>query len=345
MFIGMLLAVLSGVFLGVCFLPMRYMTKFAWENTWFVWVLSGCLVFPPIIAYLTIPSLFQVLEQVGLRLNLIMLGVGLVAGMSGICIGRAIGMVGLTLTNSLTNGVALTVGAFVPLLIQHKEALHGEVGISLVIGLGLGALGVVILAIAGSKRKQESAYMKIDYKGGTRMMAIALTGIALSITAGLLTPLQNIGIAFGGQFMKVAQAHGASEAFMTFAFYVPYLGTSFVSNGVYCAHLWKKNGTLKQFRAPGGLRFTAMAAGMAVVWIFGMMFYGWAMPYLKTYGPVIGWPVMLASMNLASGTVEYCYGDWKGEALRIMSYGLLALTLSIAMFAFSNLLIQKLTLR
>ena len=70
MFIGMLLAVLSGVCLGVCFLPMRYMTKFAWENTWFVWVISGCLIFPPIIAYLTIPSLFQVLEQVGLRLKL-----------------------------------------------------------------------------------------------------------------------------------------------------------------------------------------------------------------------------------------------------------------------------------
>jgi L-rhamnose-H+ transport protein len=342
MFTGMLLAVLSGVCLGVCFLPMRYMTKFAWENTWFVWVISGCLIFPPIIAYLTIPSFLQVLAQVGLRLNLIMLGVGLVAGMSGICIGRAIGMVGITLTNSLSNGVALTVGAFVPLVIQHREALHGKVGMSLIAGLGLGALGVVILAIAGARRKQASAYMKIDYKGGSRMMAIALTGIILSITSGLLTPLQNFGIAFGGQFMKVAQAHGASEAFMTFAFYVPYLGTSFVSNGIYCAHLWKKNGSLRQFREPGGLRFTAMGVGMAVVWMCGMMFYGWAMPYMKTYGPVIGWPVMLASINLASAAVEYCYGDWKGEALRVLGYGLLVLTLSIAMFAYSNLLIQKL---
>ncbi len=342
MFIGMLLAVLSGVFLGVCFLPMRYMTKFAWENTWFVWVISGCLIFPPIIAWLTIPSIFQVLDQVGLRLNLIMLAVGLVAGMSGICIGRAIGMVGIALTNSLSNGMALTVGAFVPLVIQHREALHGKIGMSLMAGLGLGALGVVILAVAGSKRKQESAYMEIDYKGGTRMTAIALTGVVLAITAGLLTPLQNIGIAFGGQFMKVAQAHGASEAFMTFAFYVPYLGTSFVSNGLYCAHLWRKNGTLKQFRESRGFRFTTMAVGMAVVWITGLMFYGWAMPYMKTYGPVIGWPVMLASMNLASATVEYCYGDWKGESLRTLSYGLAALTLSIAMFAYSNLLIQRL---
>lgn len=344
MFIGMLLAVISGVFLGVCFVPMRYMTKFAWENTWFVWVISGCLIFPPIIAYLTIPSILQVLAQVGLRLNLIMLGVGLVAGMSGICIGRAISMVGITLTNSLSNGMALTVGAFVPLVIQHRGALHGKVGTALIVGLALGALGVVILAVAGSRRKQESAYMKIDYKGGSHLTAIAVTGVVLSITAGLLTPLQNIGIAFGGQFMHAARAHGASEAFMTFAFYVPYLGTSFVSNGLYCAYRWKKNGTLKQFKERDGLRFTAMAIGMAVVWIAGLMFYGWAMPYMKTYGPVIGWPVMLASMNLASASVEYCYGDWKGQPLKILSYGLAALTLSIAMFAYSNLLIQKLPL-
>src|SRR5215813_12701859 len=115
MFIGISLAALSGILLGICFLPMRYMKEFAWENTWFVWVFSGCVVFPVLIGYASIPSLLGVFREVGLRLNLIVLAVGLVAGMSGILFGLALAKVGMTLANSLSNGVSLVIGSFLPL--------------------------------------------------------------------------------------------------------------------------------------------------------------------------------------------------------------------------------------
>lgn len=341
MLTGILLSVLSGVLMGVCFLPMRYMKQFAWENTWFVWVLTGCIILPCLIAYLSIPSLLGVFREVGLRLNLIVLAVGLVAGTSGILFGRALGKVGITLANSLSNGVSLVIGSFVPLAIQHRGVLHSKVGLYIFAGLGLAVVGVIICAVAGSQREQESAYMQIDYHHGTRFAAIALQGIALSIAAGLLTPLQNLGIAFAGDYMKVAEAHGASQVFMTFAFYVPYLGTSFVSNAIYCASLWKKNHTLKQFRESHAIRYTLMAVAIAGVWMVGMLLYGWAMPWLGAFGPVIGWPVSLASMNLGAAGAEYLYGDWKGQSLRTLSYGLLTLTLSIGFFTYTNWLIQR----
>lgn len=341
MLIGILLAILSGVMLGTCFVPMRYMKRFAWENTWFVWVFCGCVVFPPLIAWLTIPALAAVMREVGLRLNLIILGVGLIAGASGILFGRALAKVGLVLANSLSNGVSLAMGSFVPLVVQHREVLGGRIGLVLIAGIALAVGGVVVMAIAGSQRKQESAYMQIDYQGGRRLRIVALQGIVLAIAAGLLTPLQNLGIAFAGDFMKVARAHGSSEVFMTFAFYIPYLGTSFVSNGIYCAVLWRKNRTLKQFRGPHAARYTGMAIGMAAAWMGGMLLYGWAMPWMKSFGPVIGWPVCLASTSLTAAIVEYFYGDWEGRALRTLLCGLLALTLSIAAFAWSNLLLQR----
>jgi L-rhamnose-H+ transport protein len=339
MIVGILLAVLSGVLTGICFLPMRYMKPFAWENTWFVWVLSGCVVLPVLIAFLTIPSLLEVFREVGLRLNLIVLAVGLVAGTSGILLGRALGKVGLTISNSLSNGVSLVIGAFVPLAIQHRGALYSRIGLLIVAGLVLSVIGVVVVAVAGSQRDYESAYMEIDYRAGTRMASVALQGIALSIGSGLVTPLLNFGLAFADNYMKVARAHGASDVFMTFAFYVPYLGTSFVSNAIYCAVLWKKNHTLKQFKQKSGIRYTLMAVAMAGIWMVGMLLYGWAMPWMGTYGPVIGWPVMLASTSLGAAGAEYFYGDWKGQAFRTLSYGLLALTLSIGCFACLNLMI------
>lgn len=340
MIVGILLAVLSGVLTGICFLPMRYMKPFAWENTWFVWVLSGCVILPVSIAYVTIPSLLEVFREVGLRLNLIVLAVGLVAGTSGVLLGRALGKVGLTISNSLSNGVSLVIGAFVPLAIQHAGVLHSRIGLLILSGLVLAVVGVVVCAIAGSQRNYESAYMQIDYRAGTRMAAIALQGVALSIASGLVTPLLNFGLAFADNYMKVARAHGASEVFMTFAFYVPYLGTSFVSNAIYCAALWKKNHTLKQFKQNSAIRYTLMAVAMAVLWMVGMLLYGWAMPWMGTYGPVIGWPVMLASTSLGAAVAEYLYGDWKGQALRTLSYGLLALMLSIVCFACLNSMIK-----
>jgi L-rhamnose-H+ transport protein len=293
-----------------------------------------------LIAYIAIPSLFEVFREVGLRLNLIVLAMGLCAGSSGILLGRSLGKIGLTLANSLANGVSLIIGTFVPLAIQHRGVLHSRIGLVIFAGLGLSVVGVIWCAIAGSEREYDSDYQQIDYQGGTRFATIAWQGIALSIASGLLTPLQNFGMAFADSYMKVARAHGATEVYMTFAFYVPYLGTSFVSNGLYCANLWRKNHTLKQFREKSAITYTLMAVGMAWLFMIGMLFYGWAMPWLGSYGPVIGWPVMLASTNLGAAAMEYLYGDWKGQPLRTLSYGLVALTLSIACFAYLNSMMQ-----
>src|SRR5688572_28601771 len=104
MAIGVLLALLSGVFFGICFTPMRYLKAFAWENTWFAWNFWACVLFSPLIAYLTIPSVVDVFWEIGLRGNLIILGAGLLSGLSGILFGLGLSRVGTTLVNSLCNG-------------------------------------------------------------------------------------------------------------------------------------------------------------------------------------------------------------------------------------------------
>jgi L-rhamnose-H+ transport protein len=341
MIFGILLAAGSGLCMGLCFLPMRYMKAFAWENTWFVWVLFSCLLFPPLIAYLTIPSLAAVYQETGARLNLIMLAVGLVAGTSGIFFGLGLARIGMALANSLSNGVSLAIGSFIPLIVQHPEVLNEYVGMVLIAGLGLSIGGVCFCAWAGSQSEHESEYMDSSNLPQLRRRAV-LNGIILSIAAGLLTPLLNLGLAFAGEFADAAKRQGASQAFMSFALYVPYLGTSFVSNGIYCAVLWKKNGSYRQFKDRRGLVFTAMAVGMAAIWIVGNILYGWAMPWMQSYGPILGWPISLASTTVAATVAEYLYGDWKGKALRILFFGVLMLMGSIALLAYCGLLLPEL---
>lgn len=337
MIVGILLAVLSGILFGICFTPMRYLKAFAWENTWFAWNFWACMVLSPLIAVLTIPSVGKVFQEIGLARNAAVLGIGLLSGASAVLFGLGLARVGTTLVNALCNGVALLAGSFIPLIVQHREALRAEIGIYLLSGFALSVAGVVICAWAGSLREQPSAYLVQDHRTSRQ---IAVEGILLSIAAGLLMPLVNLGLAFGDGVMEVARHRGASETFMSFAVYVPFFAATFVSSTAYSASQWRKDPSYQQFFQPAGFQLIGVAALIAALWMAGNVLYGWAMPWMQTYGPVLGWPICLASCNIAAALVECAYGDWKGKALFTLASGLGVLTASIAMFGYISLLVQ-----
>lgn len=341
MTVGISLAVLSGILFGICFTPMRYMKTFAWENTWFAWNFCACLVLTPLIAWLAVPSAFEVFQEIGLRRNLLMLGVGLLSGCSGILFGLGLARVGTTLVNSLCNGISLIAGSFIPLIFQHREALEGRIGGLLFAGFALSVAGVVVCAWAGSLREGPSAYMgrhSTDRRGQRRLAA---EGIALSVAAGLLMPLVNLGLAFGDGFMQAARDKGSPEAFVSFAVYVPFFAGTFVSTAFYCGGRWAKSRSYSQFIEPSGPGFLALAGLIAALWMGGNTLYGWALPGMRTYGPVLAWPICLISCSIAAALVECAYGDWKGKALGALASGLGILTASIATFGYTSLLIQN----
>jgi uncharacterized membrane protein YidH (DUF202 family) len=265
-----------------------------------------------------------------------------VGGFGAIAYGLALIRIGMALVNAIGNGVAIVLGSFIPLLIQHREALQGRLGLALVSGVVIGMLGVAICALAASERKQESAYMDSSKQKGKNLRRSAMVGVILTILYGLVGSNMNFGLAFAGDYVKIAKAHGASDAFSPMALFIPLSVPGFVSCSMYFAYLWRKNRTLVQFRESHALPFSFISLLMAVVWFVGMLLYGWAMPWMKSYGPVLGWPIMMSCISIASAIVEWCYGDWKGRALHILSYGLVALTLSIAILGYANWLIQKL---
>jgi L-rhamnose-H+ transport protein len=341
MFIGLLLAILSGACFGICFVPVRYMKEFAWENIWFVYSLLAVVIFPVLLGLVTIPCVLGLYREIGWRMNLLVIAAGLVSGVGVVMYGLALVRIGMALVNALGNGISLVLGAFVPLLIQHREVIHSALGLCLLLGLAFAVPGLVICAMAASQRNQDSAYMDAQQQKGHGRARMVMVGVLLAIGFGLLQPAMNFGLAFAGDYMKIGRAHGTREAFAANAFYLPYLPPSLLTSGLYFAFLWKKNRTLGQFRGPKLLRHCLWCALIAVIWFGGMILYGWAMPWMKSYGPIIGWPVCMTSITLFSAGVEYFYGDWHGRALRTLSYGLAALIVSIAILSYANLLIEK----
>jgi L-rhamnose-H+ transport protein len=333
---GIVLAVLSGILFGICFTPMRALTHYAWENTWFAWNLVACVVLAPLVAWLTIPGIVTVFTEIGPGPNLAVLAIGLLSGASAILFGLGLARVGTTLVNALCNGVSLVAGSFIPLFFQHPEAVRGRVGLLMAVGFLLSLAGVAVCAWAGSLREQPSAYMAHD-RGSSRR--VALEGIVLCVAAGLLMPLVNLGLAFGDGMMAVARRHGASATFMSFAVYVPFFATTFASTALYSATAWRRSRSYGQFFAPGAGRLIALTTLIAGLWLAGNIVYGAALPWMQDYGPVLGWPICLSSCNIAAAAVECACGDWKGRALRTLVVGLVVLTASIALFGYVCLII------
>ena len=341
MFIGLLLAIVSGICFSNCFIPVRHIKKFAWENIWFVYSLFGLVVFPVLVGGLTIPSMLGVYREIGWRMNMLVIAAGLLGGVGVVLYGLALARIGMAQVNGLSNGISVVIGSFVPLIIQHREAMRGRLGLSLLLGAILGVVGVLICALAASQRNQESAYMEAGLQNGHSYARTALVGVLLAVACGLIASNMNFGLAFAPDYVKGARAHGASVVFAANAIYIPLCFANFLSSSLYYAYLWKKNGTLAQFRGPHVLRYCLWCVAIAAIWFFGgMVLYGWAMPWMKSYGPVIGWPVCLTACTLSCAIVEYFYGDWKGRPLRTLSFGLFALSASIAVFGYSDWLIQ-----
>ena len=342
MFVGFLLSVLSGVCYGVCYIPVRYINKFAWENIWFLQSGIKLVLLPILVGGLAIPSFWGLYREIGWRVNLLIVVGGLYGGVTTVLLGLALVRTGMAVANSVANGISLLIGAFVPLIIQHHEAMHGRLGGSLLLGIVFAVLGLSYCAIAASRQDRESAYMDPELQNGRSHARSMLVGVLLAVASGVL-PTMNLGLAFAGHYMELAKARGTSEGFTSLALFAPLSVASFISSSFYYGFLWKKNGTLAQFRGPNLPRYGLACGVIAVIWFVAMILYGWAMPWMKSYGPIIGWPVCLTVQLLSSAAVEYCYGDWRGRALWTLTFALAALTISVALFAYAGLLIQRTT--
>ena len=57
-------AVLGGISAGAFGLPMKFTTRWKWENTWNMWAIWTLLALPWLIAFLTVPNLMRVYSNV-----------------------------------------------------------------------------------------------------------------------------------------------------------------------------------------------------------------------------------------------------------------------------------------
>jgi L-rhamnose-H+ transport protein len=314
-------------------LPMKLNKKWQWEHTWFAFSILGVAVVPTVIALLTVPMLWSTYTTVsgGTLAAMALFGAGW--GVSLVFFGLALTRLGLAITFAVSLGTGAAVGALTPLIAQHSDQVMTRQGGLICLGVLVILVGVALCGLAGKNREaalqQESNSVRHGFGGG----------FLLAFVSGILGSMLNLGLAFGGSIQRSAQQHGASQAMMSNAVWLPCLYAGFLPGVFYCYMLMRKKGTVSQLRLPGTWYYWIAAASMGVLWFGSIILYSISTVKLGDLGTSIGWPVFLAAIVVASTVFGVLTGEWTRtgtRAIRTMILGVSFLVLAIAILSYAS---------
>lgn len=339
--IGIVLSLAAGVLNGSFATPTKYIKIWKWENIWAVWGLVGMVLFPWFLVCVTVPNAVSFYQQAPARPMLFMILFGLGFGLAQIFFGLGIAAIGLSLNFAIAIGLSTALGSIIPLIALHPEAIPTFKGKMIFLGVGFMLAGIVFSAIAG-REKEKGLHLSLEgaMEGAEKRMSFK-TGLIICILAGLGSPLINFGLAFGTPLIALAAQSGVSPATQANVIWAPLVTASFIPYILYCAYLWRKNRSFHLYGKSGTWMYFLFGAVMGVLWMGSTAIYGAASNKLASMGPILGWPLFMASIILTSNAWGFATGEWKGAGRKPRAYifsgiGLLILGFVVLAYA-SNL--------
>jgi L-rhamnose-H+ transport protein len=323
------LLILAGSSNATFGLPMKYVRRWEWENTWAVWALLALVFLPALLAFSCVPSLPAVYRGAGIEATGIVFLLGAGWGLAQVLFGKAMHAIGIGLTFSIVLGISAGAGSVLPMLRLGAGSIGPDAMMRIIAGLILVALGVAACAEGGRRRERARA-------GDAGRSASFAPGLVMALCSGVLASFMNVGIAFGGPLATRASAQGASEASSIFAVWLPLLLGGAVPNLLYCAYLLSRRKTWAQYRGAFLAVNLCLAAAMAVLWFFGTALYGIASHALGAWGVVLGWPVFMSVIVIGAGLLSVATGEWRRcgrTPVLFQAVGILLLVIAIVSFS------------
>jgi L-rhamnose-proton symport protein (RhaT) len=318
-----LAVLLGGLAQGSFLLPMRLARRWAWENIWMVYSVVGLLLIPGVAARATIPHLMLVYQSVPTRTLILAALFGFGWGVANVLFGRAATLVGMALSFAVVVGMSAALGCLIPLLFSTPQRFFQPSGLLVLVGVALTTLGIVLLGFAGRSRESTTLERdKSDSPSSNRMM----TGLVLSVMAGLLAPMLNYSFAFGSRIRDEATHHGAAVGQAANAIWLLALAGGCVSNGVYAAVRLFRSGTWSNFWGDQTLSQYALSSLMGVLWTGGLLLYGWGATGLGDLGAAVGWPMFQATIIVFSSMLGIAMGEWRNVESRVYRTNILGVS-------------------
>jgi L-rhamnose-H+ transport protein len=327
---GLGLIILGGILQGSFMLPMKYTDKWNWENTWLSFSFMTYLLLPWLVALLTVPQLKEILNQTSTAtlLGTILFGFGW--GLGCLTFGLGIDYLGLSLGFAIILGLTAAIGTLIPLLVLSPEKLMSAKGAVLMTGVVTMLVGISLCSWAG-KLKENALKAGSGGPGLAPRKSYAL-GLLFCILSGILSACANLGFAFGTEVTSLATKWGTRQQYASIPLWAVMMLPLFLCNGPFCLYLLMRKQSFAKFLLPRTGRYYFLAGSMAMMWLVGMLFYGFGANKLGRTGSSIGWAILMSSVVIVANLWGLTTREWRGTGLRAkrtMRVGLLVLVVAI----------------
>lgn len=332
-----LLVFFAGLSNGAFALPMKFTTKWNWENTWGTFILWGFIIFPVLLAVLTIPGIMDVFREVNRESLVRVLMFGFLWGIGSVCFGQGIRYLGIGLAFSLNIGITIAIGSLLPLFRTGAiDAAGTRSAMTVVIGVLVILIGVVINGYAAYLRERDLSTGRKERSRDSEVKNMFLRGIMLCIVAGVMSPMLQFAFIHGDEIIKVAVGTGVDATTASNAVWVVALFGGFWSNVFYVTWLLYKNNAWALYKIPEAKRYHLLSMLMGLLWVITIACYGMAVSNLGVLGLSVGWAIFNSMGIVTANVLGLVTREWHGvrkKTYLMVSVGLIVLVLGTCVVA------------
>jgi len=334
---GFLLMLIGGTFLGTFSFPLKYTSKWEWENTWGAGSLMALILIPWPLAMITIPELREVYASVPSSIIMLSLLFGAGWGAGGIFFGRGLDAIGFSIGMALIMGIIAVGGSVIPLAMNQPEAFLELPGLVLLGGILVMIGGLFISARAGLLKERDQQLSRVLNTGELQKVSFK-KGLIFCIISGVLSSLVNFGFIYGTSLSEASLRLGAHPANAENAVLALVFTSNFLVNAGYCAYLLFKNKTFNRFTLKGTAKYWPLIVIMGIIWPCGIVVYGMGTTMIGDLGAYLGFPVLMIVGIIAGNIFGILTGEWKGvtaKPKRFMFTGIIVLVIAILILGLS----------
>jgi len=321
--LGVFLHSVGGFAAGSFYIPFKKVRNWAWESYWLICGFFAWIVVPLVVAFLVVPGLTGVLQEVlrGPDASSIFYSYvfGLLWGVGGLTFGLSVRYLGMSLGYAIALGFCAVFGTIVPPIYQGRfiDLLNTASGLTMLGGVAICLVGIAICGWAGMCKEK---VLSAEQKKATIEEFHFTKGIFVAIFAGVMSACMAFGIAAGKPIAKLAVEAGTGKSLQNSVVFVVILLGGFTTNLLWCVFLNIKNRSGRNYVDAKGAPLVnnyAFSAFAGITWYLQFMFYGMGTTRMGRYD-FSSWTIHMAFIIVFSNVWGLILREWKGSSRRTL---------------------------
>lgn len=340
--LGIFLHAIGGFAAGSFYIPFKFIQKWSWESAWLILGIAAWMATPLIMAWLTVPNLFEVLAAPDSSVKFYTFLFGVLWGIGGLTFGLSMRYLGISLGMAVALGLCTAFGTLIPPIYEGTLGALAQTtsGLTTIIGVFVCLVGIGIAGLAGIYKERE-----LDESAQKESVAEfnLSKGLIVAIISGILSACFAFGLQAGQPIAEHAISLGTKEIFQNNAVLVWILWGGFLTNFLWTVGLNIKNKSYSDYtnnETPKTKNYFWATIG-GITWYFQFFFYGMGVTFLGKEYEFASWTLHMAFIILFSTLWGIYFKEWNGVSKKTkitLATGLLTLVASTILIGIGNFL-------